>query len=200
MNTLRRLLFALLASALAPAALGAADGSGLEIPKGADVAIVVFEDLQCPDCRRAHPQVLAAAKSSDVPIVLHDFPIKRHAWAFPAAILARHFTLQSPELGGEFRTFIFENQPDIAPENLREHADRFAAQHGQQLPAVVDPDGKLLALVQADYDLGVKIGLEYVPLIFVVSRDTGPARWTEVTDPGKLGEVIAEFRKKLATR
>jgi protein-disulfide isomerase len=198
MNTLRRLLLAVLTCMLAPAALGAADGSGLEIPRGADVAIVVFEDLQCPDCRRAHPELLAAAKSSDVPIVIHDFPIKRHAWAFPAAILARHFTLQSPELGVEFRTFIFANQPDITPDNLREQSERFAAQHQQRLPAVVDPDGKLLGLVQADYDLGVKIGLEYVPLIFVVSRDTGPSRWTEVTDTQKLGEVIADFRKKLA--
>ena len=27
----------------------------LRPPKGAQVALVVFEDLQCPDCRRANP-------------------------------------------------------------------------------------------------------------------------------------------------
>ena len=98
------------------------------------MAIVVFEDLQCPDCAKAHPQLLAAAQASDVPLVIHDFPIKRHLWAFPAAILARHFTLQSAQAGSEFRTFIFENQRDITPDNLRQQADRFAEQHKLQLP------------------------------------------------------------------
>jgi protein-disulfide isomerase len=194
-------LLALLAClGFTPTVLAGADGSGLEIPPDADVAIVVFEDLQCPDCARAHPQLLAAASASDVPLVIHDFPIKRHAWAFPAAILARHFTLQSAQLGGEFRTFIFANQRDITPENLREQADRFARQHGLELPAVVDPDGKLLALVQADYDLGERIGLQYVPLMFVVSSATGPGRWVEVKEPQLLGEVIAGLRPKPAAR
>jgi protein-disulfide isomerase len=195
MKRFRRSLHALLAFfAFAPAAFAAADGSGLQIPQGTKVAIVVFEDLQCPDCARAHPQLLAAAAASSVPLVIHDFPIKRHAWAFPAAILARHFTLQSAELGSEFRAFIFENQRGITPENLREQADRFARQHGVELPDVVDPDGRLLALVQADYDLGERIGLQYVPLMFVVATD--PARWTEVKEPQSLGEVIAGMRSK----
>lgn len=201
MNHARRSLFALLACLLfAPAVFAEADGSALEIPHDADVAIVVFEDLQCPDCARAHPQLLAAAQANDVPLVIHDFPIKRHLWAFPAAILARHFTLQSAQAGSEFRTFIFENQRDITPDNLRQHADRFAEQHKLYVPSVVDPDGKLLALVQADYDLGEKIGLQYVPLMFVVNRGTGPSRWTEVKDPQQLGEAIAQSRKKLAAR
>ena len=76
----------------ASAALAAADGSQLALPPGATVAIVVFEDLQCPDCARAHPGLLAASKASNVPLVIHDFPIPRHAWAFPAAVLARYFT------------------------------------------------------------------------------------------------------------
>jgi len=35
----------------------------LKPPKGAQVAIVVFEDLECPDCRRAAPLVEEAAKT-----------------------------------------------------------------------------------------------------------------------------------------
>ena len=44
----------------------------------------------------------------------------------------------------------------------------FAAQHKLQLPPDIDPDGKLQALVQADFDLGKQIHLEYVPLMFVL--------------------------------
>lgn len=191
-------LFAL--SFIAPAAFAEADGSSLQIPPGAKVAVVVFEDLQCPDCARNHPLLLAAVNQVGVPLVIHDFPIKRHAWAFPAAILARYFSLQSPSLGHEFRSFVFENQPDITPDNLREQAERFARMHGVELPSVVDPDGKLLALVQADYDLGEHIGLQYVPLMFVVSSAPGPARWTEMKDPQTLAELIARVQQKPESR
>jgi protein-disulfide isomerase len=200
-SSARRALLALLAlSSFAPAAFAEADGSTLQIPPGADVAVVVFEDLQCPDCARNHPQLLAAVAQAGVPLVIHDFPIKRHAWAFPAAILARYFSLKSPTLGDQFRSFIFENQPDITPDNLREQAERFARMHNVELPSVVDPDGKLLALVQADYDRGERIGLQYVPLMFVVTSSQGPARWAELKDPQALAEFIARVQQKPATR
>lgn len=173
----------------------AADGSQLQLPPGADVAIVVFEDLQCPDCRRAHPDLLEAAATHRVPLVVRDFPITRHVWAFPAAILARYFSLQSPALDTEFRSFIFEHQPDIRLDNLRQYGERFAAAHGHQLPPDVDPDGKLQALVQADFDLGKQIKLEYVPLIFVLGRGKDATRWVEVTDLAKLGDAIARMRQ-----
>ena len=173
----------------------AADGSQLELPKGAKVAIVVFEDLQCPDCAKAHPEILEAAKASKVPLVIHDFPITRHAWAFPAAVLARYFGSQSPALGTEFRSFVFQNQRDINPDNLRQFAEKFARDHQLQLPPEVDVDGTLKAGVQADFDLGRQIHLEYVPLIFVIRRGEGSTHFVEVPDPGKLGGVIAQMKK-----
>lgn len=195
--TIRRTAVAVAASLLGfcSGAFGAADGSQLQLPPGADVAIVVFEDLQCPDCRRAHPEIAKVAESSGVPLVIHDFPITRHVWAFPAAILARYFTLQSPALGSEFRSFVFEHQADIRPDNLRRHGEQFATAQGQQLPADVDPDGRLQALVQADFDLGMQVKLEYVPLIFVLGRGTDASRWVEVTDTTKLGEAIEAMRQ-----
>ena len=176
-------------------AFAAADGSQLELPKRAKVAIVVFEDLQCPDCAKAHPELLEAAKASKVPLVIHDFPITRHAWAFPAAVLARYFASQSPALGTEFRSFIFQNQHDVNPGNLRTLAEKFAQEHRLELPAEVDPDGTLKAAVQADFDLGRQIGLEYVPLIFVIGRGQGADHFVEVTDRAQLGSVIAQMRK-----
>lgn len=189
---------ALLASGLlwiCSSAVAGADGSQVSLPAGIDLAIVIFEDLQCPDCARAHPQLLTASQSLKVPVVIHDFPITRHVWAFPAAILARWFTAQSPALGVEFRSFVFEQQRDVRPDNLRQFGEQFAARHGLVLPPDVDPDGKLQALVQADFDLGVKIGLEYVPLMFVIARDGKASRAVEVTDLARLGETIAQMRR-----
>lgn len=176
------------------AVFAAADGSKLTLPPETAVAIVVFEDLQCPDCAKAHPVLIEAAAANKVPLVINDFPITRHQWAFPAAVLARYFTAQSLSLGIEFRSFVFENQKDINAGNLREYGERFAADHRLVLPADVDPDGRLQALVQADFDLGREIGLEYVPLIFVVGPGDSPSRAVEMTDPTQLGELIGRAR------
>jgi protein-disulfide isomerase len=179
-------------------AFAAADGSRLSLPPDTGVAIVVFEDLQCPDCAKAHPVLIEAAAADKVPLVIHDFPIPRHQWAFPAAVLARYFTAQSPSLGIEFRSFIFENQKEINAGNLREFGERFAEDHQLVLPADVDPDGRLQALVQADFDLGREIGLEYVPLIFVVGPGDGRSRAVEMTDPAQLDQLIAQARGESA--
>ena len=195
--TLRSLTTPLFAALLACSSLAhaAADGSQVPMPEGVDLAVIVFEDLQCPDCAKAHPELLKAASETGVPLLIHDYPIVRHVWAFPAAILARHFTAQSPELGVEFRSYVFEHQRAITPENLREWGDKFAAQHGLQLPADVDPEGKLQAAVQADFDLGRQIGLEYVPLMFVNYRAGSQVMSTEVTAPAEIPRVVARFRQ-----
>jgi protein-disulfide isomerase len=162
---------------------------------------VVFEDLQCPDCRKEHPRLLEAAAANHVPLVVHDFPIRRHKWAFPAAVLARYFEAMSPELGAQFRSYIFQNQPGIGVDNIQRFGEQFASSHGLTLPGNVDPDGKLAAAVQADYDLGTRVGLEYVPLIFVVGRGEAASRWVEVTDTATLGIAIEQMRQDVrATR
>jgi protein-disulfide isomerase len=191
---LRFVLVFLVLAPLCRAAVAAGDGSQLPLPSGVDVGLVVFEDLQCPDCAHAHPMLLEAAKAANVPLIVHDFPISRHAWAFPAAIFARYFTLDSPELGMQFRTVVFQKQKDISPATLRSLAEQFAHDHGLgNLPSQIDADGKLLSLVQEDFDLGTKIGLQYVPLIFVISRNAG---WVEVTDPTQLAAIIDNVRTK----
>ena len=52
----------------------------LRPPKGAQVALVVFEDLQCPDCRRAALLVEEAARThrvtGDVEIVNVPIPVR----------------------------------------------------------------------------------------------------------------------------
>ena len=195
--TLRRTTAPLLALLLAfcSSAFAAADGSRVPLPEGVDLAIVVFEDLQCPDCARAHPELIKVAAETKVPLLVHDFPIVRHVWAFPAAIMARYFAAQSEQLGVEFRSYIFENQRAITPENLRQWGEKFAQLHGLQLPAELDPDGKFQVAVQADFNLGREIGLEYVPLMFVNYRAGSQIISTEVMAPQEIPRAVARFRQ-----
>ena len=88
--------------------------SVLRPPKGAQVAIVVFEDLQCPMCRRTAPLVEQASKTYKIPVIRHDFPLPMHNWSYQAAVMARYFDTHSKQVGNEFRDYIFENQLVLA--------------------------------------------------------------------------------------
>ncbi len=162
----------------------------LKPPKGAQVAIVVFEDLECPDCRRAEPLLQEAGKTYKIPVVRHDFPLPFHRWSFDAAVIAHYFDSRSKQLGNQYRDYIFEHQPEITPENLRGYSEKFAADHKVDLPFVVDPQGKLAAEVTADRDLGKSIHLEHTPTIYVVSNKTQGKPFVEVVDRTQLFQLI----------
>jgi protein-disulfide isomerase len=168
----------------------------LRPPKGAQVAIILFEDLQCPDCRRAAPLVEEAAKTYKIPVVRHDFPLPFHTWSFDAAILARYFDTHSKVLGNEFRDYIFANQLEVTPQNLRVFAEKFASEHKVDLPFVVDPEGKLAALVNADKELGKAIKLNHTPTLYVVSNKRNSKPFVEVVDRSQLYALIDTMLKE----
>lgn len=168
----------------------------LRPPHGAQVAIVVFEDLECPDCRRAQPLLEEAAKTYKIPLVIHDFPLPFHKWSFDAAVTARYFDSQSKQLGREYRSYIFEHQPEITADNLRAFSEKFAADHKVDLPFVVDPQGKFAAEVTADRDLGKSIHLDHTPTIYVVSNKSQGKPFVEVVDRSQLFQLIDAMKEE----
>ena len=168
----------------------------LRPPKGAQVALVVFEDLQCPDCRRAAPLVAQAGQTYKIPVVRHDFPLPMHNLSFEAAVLARYFDTHSKILGNAFRDSVFEHQLEITPDNLHGFAEKFAAEHKVDLPFVVDPAGRLAALVLADRELGKSINLQHTPTIFVVSNKRAGKPFVEVVDRSQLYALIDSMKRE----
>jgi protein-disulfide isomerase len=174
----------------------AQDPSLLRPPKGAQVALIVFQDLQCPKCRSDSPLEQQAAKAYKIPLVLHDFPLPMHNWSFNAAVIARYFDSQSKDLGNQFRDFIFQHQPEITPETLPGFAQRFATEHKAQLPFVVDPQGKFAAEVNADKELGKKVGVQHTPTIYIVSSKNPSRPFVEVTDTSQLFQMIDSMQNQ----
>jgi protein-disulfide isomerase len=168
----------------------------LRPPKGSAVAIVVFEDLQCPQCGRTAPLLAQAAKTYKIPLVQHDFPLPMHNWSFDAAVMARYFDTHSKELGNEFRESVFAHQMEMTPQNLRAFEEKFAADHKIGLPFVVDPDGKLAGLVRADKDLGVSLHIDHTPTIWVVSNKHTASPYVEVKDTSQLYVMIDAMKKE----
>jgi protein-disulfide isomerase len=170
--------------------------SVLRPPKGSQVAIVVFEDLQCPMCRRTAPLVEQASKTYKIPVVRHDFPLPMHNWSYQAAVMARYFDTHSKALGNEFRDYIFENQLEINPQTLRGYAEKFATAHKVDFPFVIDPGGKLSALVNADRDLGKAIKLDHTPTVYIVSSRNPSKPYVEVKDNSQLYTTIDTMMKE----
>jgi len=168
----------------------------LRPPKGSQVAIVVFEDLQCPMCGRVAPLLAQASKTYKIPLVQHDFPLPMHNWSFDAAVMARYFDTHSKDIGNEFRENVFAHQMEITPQNLRQFEEKFAADHKIALPFVVDPDGKLAAMVRADKEVGVSLHIDHTPTIYIVSNKRTGKPYVEVTDNNQLYVMIDAMKKE----
>ncbi len=167
------------------------DASALKPPPGARVAIVEFEDLECPDCARANPLLKEAAEKYGIPWVRHDFPLPFHNWSFQAAVNARYFDTKSLALGNDYRDYVFQNQVSIETlGELQQFTQRFADAHHVQLPFAIDPMGKLAEEVKADYALGQRIGIEHTPTIWVVTNAAHAPPFVEVVDRTKLFQLI----------
>ena len=167
----------------------------LRPPKGAQVAIVVFEDLECPMCRRTAPLVEQASKTYKIPVVRHDFPLPMHPWSYQAAVFARYFDTHAKAVGNEFRDYVFQNQLEINQQNLRSYAEKFAASHKIDVPFVIDPQGKLAAQVNADRDLGKAIKLDHTPTVYIVSSRNPNKPYIEVKDNNQLYSTIDAMMK-----
>ena len=176
------------------------DPAALKPPPGARVAIIEFEDLECPDCANANPLLKEASEKYHIPWVRHDFPLPFHNWSMQAAVNARWFDTKSKKLGDDYRDAVFANQSSIVDLNgLRQFTEKFAQQHGIALPFAIDPQGKLQAEVKADYALGQRIGIEHTPTIWVVTNGDHAAPFVEVVDRTKLFQLIDQALAETAS-
>jgi protein-disulfide isomerase len=160
------------------------DTSALHPPAGARVAIVEFDDLECPACAAANPVLKSAAAKYQIPWIRHDFLIPSHVWSANAAVKARWFDTKSKALGDEYRDEVFANQSSIYNLGmLHLFTDNFAKSHGVALPFALDPQGKLEAEVQADVELAKRMGLTATPTIFIVTSNSKGAPFFKVQNP-----------------
>jgi protein-disulfide isomerase len=139
------------------------------------VRVLIFEDLQCPDCadfRAVLDKYLLPKYAGTVAFEHRDFPLAKHAWARQAAIAARFFGEQSPELGVAYRRYCFSNLATSTPANFNDRLTAFAKDNH------VDPalalaslnDKRLAALVEDDFQDGIARGIARTPTALVNGR------------------------------
>ena len=159
-----------------------------QLPAGQKVALLEFEDLECPACAHAAPIVKQAIEKYKIPYLRHDFLIPGHFWSKDAAITARYLQDKvAPDTGEEFRRDVFASQMSISSkDDLDNFTRRWFQSHKLQMPFVMDPSGRFAAEVQADCTLGDRVGLIHTPTIVVLTNHG----WTEVTDVTQLYSVL----------
>lgn len=167
------------------------DTAMLKPPAGAKVAIIEWQDLGCPACAHANPYVQAAGEHYHIPVERKDFPLAQHIWTFDAAVWARYLQDKvSPKMADDYRSAVFIAQAGIASkDDMLAFTRRFFQQHGLQMPFVPDPTGQLTREVKADYDLGMKLGVQHTPTIIVCNQH----EWVQVTDVSMLYQTIDQL-------
>lgn len=166
-------------------------GTALHPPAGARVALVVFSNMQCPACAHAWPILRKASATYHIPILDHEVQISSHNWAEQAALYAIWFDSKNQTMGDAYRDAIFANQASIySPVMLRQFTENFARSHNLQLPFALDPQGKLNAELQNQYNLSSRTGIHVTPTIFVVTAGGRAAPFTEVLDLDRLYQTI----------
>lgn len=132
-------------------------------PMRAPVSIVVFSDFQCPHCAALEPTLeeLRDRYPDVVRIVWKDHPLGFHAWAMPAALLAR----QAFERGGHEAFWvahgrIFADQDSLDETTLPDLAQEL----GLPWPP---PDS---AAVDANLEQARELGIRSTPTSFVNGR------------------------------
>jgi protein-disulfide isomerase len=172
------------------------DTSMFKPPAGVKMAILEWEDLECPACAHAFPFVHAAVAQYKIPLMEYDFLIPGHIWSHQAALYSRYLKDKvSPDLATEYRRQVFAAQYRIASQDdLLNFTKQFFATHGKQMPFVVDPTGQLEKEIEADVDLGKKMGLIYTPTIIIVT----PHRWIQVKDVSQLDAAIDQAKTWVA--
>jgi protein-disulfide isomerase len=159
-------------AALLALPLFAADQHLVEGVAQSPVRVLIYEDLQCPDCadfRRMLDTQLLPRYAATVRFEHRDFPLAKHAWARKAAIAARFFEETRPGLGLEYRKYTMGHQLEINADNFNDQLSRFAKEHGvdpsKALAALADK--RLADLVEKDFEEGTARGIAHTPTVLV---------------------------------
>jgi protein-disulfide isomerase len=139
------------------------------------VRVLIYEDLQCPDCadfRSMLDQQLLPRYGATVQFEHRDFPLAKHPWARKAAIAAHFFEEARPGLGVAYRKYALANLRAIKLDNFNERLSQFAKENGVDPAQAVASltDQRLAALVEKDYEEGVARGIAKTPTVLVNGR------------------------------
>lgn len=160
---------------------------------GADakVTIVEFSDFQCPYCKRGATLMdeLKKKYGNKVKVVFKHFPLPFHQHAKLAAQAANCAGKQKKGAFWKLHDKMFEDQQGLAKDGLLAKATALGLKKDEFEKCL--GDSMMAQAVQADIDLGKKVGVKSTPTFFVNGQMVNGAQPVEV-----FSELIdAEMKK-----
>ena len=135
-------------------------------PADAQVELVEYGDYQCPHCGRAYPIIkrIQQELGDTLKFVFRNFPLSEaHPQAFIAAVAVEAAAKQNAYW--EMHDLIFENQqllPSLPFVSFAQKLGLDADQFEEDLA-----DSALSAKVEADFDSGIRSGVNGTPSFFI---------------------------------
>jgi protein-disulfide isomerase len=166
---------------------------------GATAVLVLFSDFQCSYCREEAVMLrenLVKTYPTQVRLYFKDFPLEAiHPWARAAAEAGRCVFRASPKKFWDFHDWIFEKQPEIAPENLKEKVMEWAATKdldALRLSQCIETRAAS-EQVQAGIDLAKDLRVGSTPTLFLNGRRLpGKTEWAQLKE---LIDIELEYQK-----
>jgi len=154
---------------------------------GAPVVMVLFSDFQCAFCKEEAKlirQNIPNTYPKEVRVYFKDFPLEQiHPWAKTASIAGRCVFRQKPAAFWDYHDWIFENQIDVTPENLKQKVLEFGKTkelNAEQLGSCIDTKA-----TEAEVDKNIAEGkllqINSTPTLFVNGRKlVGQGGWPQL--------------------
>jgi protein-disulfide isomerase len=154
---------------------------------GAPVVLVEFSDFECPFCReeaKALRDNLLSTYPKEVRLYYLDFPLESlHPWAKSAAMMGRCIFHQNASAFWDFHDWIFANQDEIHPDNVKEKVLEFAKGKSLDVPQLskcID-DRVTEDEVNKTMKEGQDLEVSSTPTLFVNGRRmVGTVQWSDL--------------------
>ena len=134
--------------------------------KNAPVELVEYGDYECSDCGHAFPIIkrIQQEMGDDLKFIFRNFPLTNsHPHAVNAALAAEAAALQNKFW--EMHDTIFKNQKQLDDEDLLSYAEKINLDLNQFKSDIQERE--LLTKVEADFESGVRSGVNGTPSFFV---------------------------------
>jgi protein-disulfide isomerase len=169
---------------------------------GAPVVIAVFTDFECPNCReeaKVLRENIQKEFPNDVRVYYKDFPLEQmHPWSKAAAIAGRCVFRANPAAFWDYHDWIFEHQPEITADNLKDKVLEWAGQKNLDTLQLNSCIGTKATEKDVDKSIaeGRSLAVSGTPTLFINGRPlTGAIPWPT------LSQVIKreiEYQKSAA--
>jgi protein-disulfide isomerase/thiol-disulfide isomerase/thioredoxin/uncharacterized membrane protein len=148
-------------------------------PAGAPVTIVLFEDFQCPFCKKlsGNIEMLLEERPKDVRIAFMHFPmhqkcnereLKKSMHKFACGAAAAAVCAQDQGRFWEMHDLLFRNNHRLRARNLQGYAKQLGLDVGRWTKCFKAPE--TLAKVKADSGVGLAAGVTGTPAMFINGR------------------------------